>query len=221
MKHIIIFMGIPGSGKGTEAKKLAEEFGYVHISTGDLFRALALDPKADPNDLKLLEDMKAGRLVSDALVYKLAFQAIEHSLAEGHGVVLDGAIRSVEQAKAFEAFFEKKGLVGEVQVIELTLDDEMAYNRLTKRKICSECGAILPYSLDNEVRTVCQACGGKLVVRSDDSPEIARKRLEEQGNAMIKPIIAYYQTIGLWKAVDASKSIDEVHHEVVACLAEV
>lgn len=218
MKQIIILMGVPGCGKGTEAKKLAEVFGYRHISTGDLFRALATDPSADPADLQLLDDMKAGRLVLDALVYKLAFQAIQTSLSEGHGVVLDGAIRTVEQAKRFEQFFEEQGISEEVQVIELALDNETAFKRLTKRKICSGCGAILPYSPDNELRTVCESCGGALIVRSDDTPEIAEKRLREQGNDMIQPIIAYYQTIGTVLWVDASQSIDAVHTEVVSLL---
>ena len=73
MKHILIFLGPPGCGKGTQAKKIATKYNYGHISTGDLLRALANDPHGDAEDKKLLEEMKAGKLVSDDLIYKLAF----------------------------------------------------------------------------------------------------------------------------------------------------
>ena len=77
MKKIIILMGVPGSGKGTQARILKQKFNYGHISTGDLLRALDADPNGDPEDKKMLADMKAGKLVSDSLIYKLAFQEIE------------------------------------------------------------------------------------------------------------------------------------------------
>ena len=110
MKKVIILLGIPGSGKGTQAKLLVQKYGYGHISTGDLLRALQADAKADAKDKQMLADMKAGKLVADELIYKLAFAEMEKYLNAGNGVVLDGAIRSVEQAKAYQQFFADKAV---------------------------------------------------------------------------------------------------------------
>ncbi len=214
MHKIIILMGIPGSGKGTQARLLAERHGYAHISTGDLLRALDADPDADPQDKAMLEDMKAGRLVADTLIYKLAFGAIKEYIAAGKVVVLDGAIRSVDQAKAYQTFFEEEGLTEEVLVIEIALTDEIGRNRMTKRKVCSQCGNILPYSEENEKKTACEKCGGALKVRKDDNPETIEKRLKEQGNEKIQPILEYYKELGVMQTVDGSQQIPDVDDDV-------
>lgn len=213
-------MGVPGSGKGTQAKRLAARYGYAHISTGDLLRALAVDPNADPKDLELLEQMKAGNLVDSNLIYRLGFQAIENNVRDGKGVVLDGAIRSVEQAEAYQKFFEEKGLEQEVTVIEIALDDETSFNRLTKRKVCSACGQIIPYSQENEVKTVCDACGGQFTVREDDTADVITKRIKEQGNEKIQPILAYYKERDLLQQVDGTKEIEAVEEDIIRALHE-
>ena len=95
-------MGVPGSGKGTQARKLVQKYNYGHISTGDLLRALDNDENADKQDKQKLADMKAGKLVADDLIYKLAFAEMDKYLDAGQGVILDGAIRNVEQAKKYQ-----------------------------------------------------------------------------------------------------------------------
>ena len=207
-------MGVPGSGKGTQARRLAERYNYGHISTGDLLRALDLDSQADPEDKQKLADMKAGRLVADDLIYKLVFREIEKYVKSGTGVVLDGAIRNVEQAKKYQEFFIEKDLAVEVIVIELKLDDATSYLRLTKRKVCRVCGHIIPYSPENELKTLCEKCGGELYIRTDDNQETIKKRIEEQGNKAIQPILDYYRDLGLLISVDGSKEIEEVYIEV-------
>jgi len=207
-------MGVPGSGKGTQAKKLVEKYGYGHISTGDLLRALAKDKNANAEDKQKLEEMKAGGLVADDLIYKLAFKEIEKYLNDGKGVILDGAIRNVEQAKKYDEFFAKKNVNDEVVVIEVKLSDETSYNRLTKRKICPSCGFILPYSPENEKKLQCPDCGGELIMRQDDNPETIKKRIEEQGNTAIKPILDYYRDTGKLVSVDGEKGIEEVDEEI-------
>lgn len=219
MKKIIILMGVPGSGKGTQAKKIAERYGYGHISTGDLLRALGADLHADPEDKKMLAEMRAGKLVPDALIYKLAFKEIEKYLNNNQGVVLDGAIRNLEQAKKYQQFFIDKSLEKEEVVIEIALSDETSFKRLTKRKICSACGHIIPYSPENEKLFKCPQCQtGDLFVRSDDNPETAKKRIAEQGNTAIKPILDYYRALGLLVSVDGEPAIEEVDKEVRAVL---
>ena len=189
-------MGVPGSGKGTQAKKLAEKFGYTHISTGDLLRSLDKNPKADPEDKKKLEDMKTGNLVPDELIYKLSFAEIEKNFSQNKGVVLDGAIRNIEQAKAYQKFFEERKVTDELLVIEVRISDDTVLKRLEIR-------------LETE---------GKQ--RPDDDPEIMKKRIEEQGNVAIKPILDFYDGLGVLKMVDGELSIDEVEKQIAVALEQ-
>lgn len=214
MKKILIFIGPPGSGKGTQAKLLAKKFNYKHISTGDLLRALATDETATEKEKQALEEMKAGKLVSDWLVYNLAFKEIKKNLEANIGVVLDGAIRNLEQAKEYQKFFEENNWEQEVQAVEVALTDEQAFNRLTKRKICSQCGEIIPYLPTTKNLVSCPKCGGKLVVRQDDSEEIIKKRIEEQGNISSQPIVDYYKNLGLLKSIDGDQSIETVEQQI-------
>lgn len=214
MKKVVIFLGIPGSGKGTQARLLTQDYEYAHISTGDLLRALEQNPAADPNDLQKLADMRAGKLVSDDLIYKLAFTEISAQIALGYGVILDGAIRNVDQAQAYQKFLEQKGLQGEIAVIEIAVDDDTSIRRLTHRKVCESCGHILPYAPDNDAKTVCEACGGRLAVRTDDHIDTIKKRLHEQGNEALRPIADFYRERGLLHVVNGERGIEEVDVEV-------
>jgi len=214
MKKIIILLGVPGSGKGTQAKRLAEKYGYGHISTGDLLRALANDPGADPKDKQALEDMKSGKLVPDWLIYKLSFQAIEKQLSAGQGVVLDGAIRNLSQAEEYQKFFAEKNLESEVVAIEVVLEDEESFNRLTKRRVCAKCGEIIPWLPTTKDLQVCPKCSGELVIRKDDDEIVIRKRIVEQGNVALRPIAEYYEEIGVLEKVDGMGDIGEVEKEI-------
>ncbi len=207
-------MGVPGSGKGTQAKKIAQKYNYGHISTGDLLRALDADANGDLEDKQKLAEMKSGKLVSDELIYKLAFKEMDKYLDAGKGVVLDGAIRNIEQAKKYQEYFVNKNLQDEVVVLEIKLSDETSFNRLTKRKLCKSCGYIIPYSQENEKKITCEKCGGELYVRSDDNPETARKRVVEQGNSAIGPILDFYRALGTLVSVDGEPSIVDVEKEI-------
>lgn len=197
MKRIIILLGVPGSGKGTQAKKIAEKYGYAHISTGDLLRALEKDAQADAGDKQKLADMKTGKLVADDLIYKLAWRAIKQALGQGKGVVLDGAIRSVEQAKAYQKFFTEQGAANDVLVIEVHIDDATVMKRLQIR-----------------LETV-----GKQ--RVDDDPKIMQQRLAEQGNAALRPILDYYRHLGALQTVNGEPPIEEVEREIEGALSVV
>jgi adenylate kinase len=190
MKKIIILLGIPGSGKGTQAKMLCEAYGYGHISTGDLLRAIDADPTAAPAHKELLASMKAGKLVSDDFIYQIAFAAIERNLSEGKGVVLDGAIRTVAQAERYQSFFESCGYGNDVITIEIALDDETATARILGRAKNS---------------------GG---AREDDKPELITKRMQEQGNSAVAPIREYYREQGVLAVVDGSMDIEGVKEEI-------
>jgi len=213
MKEIIILLGVPGSGKGTEAKLLSERMGYVHVSTGDLLRELEQNSLALQEDKDKLEAMKKGELVSNDLIYKLAFNAIKKHIANNKGVILDGAIRTVEQAKAYKQFFLSEGIT-DILAIEITIDDETSLLRLTKRKVCSACGNIIRYSPDNHLIFNCPDCGGKLFIRADDSEEIIIKRIKEQGNEQLQPLINFYQSEGILKTIDGMNDIEWIYKKI-------
>ncbi len=212
MKKIIILFGPPGSGKGTQAKRIAESFGYRHISTGDLLRALSAAGTVDEQEQKALVAMQGGALVPDWLIYKLAFQAITESLQAGQGVVLDGAIRNTAQAEHYQEFFKQRGVAAEVVAIEIALPDELSLERLSTRRVCAACGEIVPLT-GPAAPASCPKCGGKLVARADDNQEVVRKRIELQGNQSLAPIRAFYQGQGTLKIINGNQSIAAVAEE--------
>lgn len=215
MKRILIFLGIPGSGKGTQARLLVERYGYTHISTGDLLRQLEKDPAADARDLELLRDMKEGKLVSNELVYKLVFAEIEKQYLAGNSIILDGAVRTVEQAQALQAFLDVHGMHEDIAAIEFHIDDELSFLRLSRRTMCAGCGDIRAYMPQSE-GTVCAKCGGEIVTREDDHPEVIEERIRQQGTQALRPILDYFREVGELITVDASGSVEEVDALVVA-----
>lgn len=219
MKKILIFIGPPGSGKGTQAKLLVDKFGYKHISTGDLLRNLANQSEIEPADKVALEEMKAGKLVPDWLIYRLAFDEIKKNLSKGNGVVLDGTIRNVEQAQEFKKYFTKNGWENEVQAVEVAMSDEEIFNRLTNRRLCVVCGEIIPYLPATKGLNICPKCGGELVNRQDDNPEVIKNRVKEQGNATLKPIVDFYEKLGVLSKVDGSQSIEKVTKDILAVIS--
>ncbi len=196
--QIIIMMGSPGSGKGTQAKKLGEILGYTQLSTGDLLRAILADPAADPKEKAEAEKSRQGILAADWLIYRLIFCEIERNLSEGRGVILDGAIRNLAQAQEFGRFFEEKNLWEKVKVVWIALSGEEALARLLKRQ----------------------------EARPDDDPEIMKKRFVEQGNQAQKPILDFFRNknVGAYNntpvlvEVDGRPSIDVVAEEILTVL---
>jgi adenylate kinase len=216
MKKIIILIGPPGSGKGTQAKMIAKNHGYSHISTGSLFRTLAVDQNTEKEIKSALQEMKEGALVPDWLVYRVSFKEIDGKMSQSNGVVLDGAIRTVSQAENFQQFFHERGWGDEVQAIEVAINDDVSFERLATRRVCEKCGEITGASAIDK----CQKCGGELVLRKDDSNGIIKKRIEDQGNNALRPILDYYEKLGILKRVDGSNSIDKVAEDLESILCE-
>lgn len=211
MRKIIIVIGPPGSGKGTQAKKIAQKYGYGHISTGDLLRALATQSNLTADEAEALEKMKTGQLVPDVLIYRLAFAEIEKYFNQGSGVVLDGAIRSVEQAERYQDFFDKKDYTNEVQVLDVMLSDEEAFNRLANRRMCGKCSEIIPASF---VGNSCPKCGSELTKRTDDKAGTIRQRIESQGNKALAPIRAWYNERKIINEINGTQTIEAVERDI-------
>lgn len=188
MKQIIILLGIPGSGKGTQAKKICDRYDYEHISTGDLLRNLDQDLISQEVYEEIKSYMNAGKVVPDKYIYKLAFPEIQQAMEEKNGVVLDGAIRTKKQAQKYQQFFRSQNLQEEVLAIEIELDQGEAIDRLIKRAQDSD--------------------------REDDNKETIRQRMEEQGPQALQPVLDFYQQRGLLQSVDGSGTISEVESEI-------
>ncbi len=218
MKKIIIFLGPPGSGKGTQAELLSEKFNYWHISTGELLRNL-LENKNQytQEEAKEAQKIEKGEMVEDWLIYKLIFDAITKELKAERGVVLDGAVRRVSQAQKFLDFLKEKNMLAEAAVVWLRLTEEESWRRLSYRRVCSVCGLNIPYTEETKDWTSCPKCGGVLKKRFDDkSEDLFKRRIAEQGEHALIPIAEEFKKVdpGLIKEIDGMASIEKVFEEV-------
>jgi adenylate kinase len=211
---IVILLGAPGSGKGTQSQILASKFGFSHLATGDIFRAEVsrgtdLGKKADGY-------MKAGKLVPDAIVIEMVAGKIE----SGGKYLLDGFPRTVEQAQGLDQILKRSGASVDL-VVSLTLPVAEAIKRMTSRRICKSCATVYnTLTSPTKAEGVCDKCGGLVVQRQDDSEATAKKRLmvfEDQ----TQPLVAYYKGEQLLKEVDANRAPQAVAAALSAVIESV
>ncbi len=196
----LIFLGPPGAGKGTLAGLVSEEHGIPQISTGDLFREAVRNGTELGRKAKAIMDR--GELVPDSLTVDLVKERLSRPDAR-KGFILDGFPRTVPQADALQA------LAPIDRVINFLAEDDIVIRRLSGRRVCRNCGAI--YHVENippKVEGVCDRCGGKLYIRSDDQIDAIRRRLEVY-RVQTEPLIQYYRQRG--KLVDIDSSADPAH----------
>ena len=192
----LIILGKPSSGKGTQAKLLAEKLNLKHISTGDLLRE-ELKLKT-PLAKKVESYMKAGSLVPDSWILEL----IKNNLPEDN-YILDGFPRSLSQAESL-AKITKINLV-----LDLFCEDDLIIKRTITRRICPNCGAIYGLTLIPKVKDICDKCGSSLYQRPDDNEKTIKNRLQVYNNDT-SPLIDYYKKRNIYSKVDGSLSIKEV-----------
>ncbi|MEZ5358971.1 MAG: adenylate kinase [Candidatus Zixiibacteriota bacterium] len=185
----LIFLGAPGSGKGTQAVRLAEKIKVLHLSTGDLLRAAVkngteLGKKAEGF-------MKAGELVPDSIIIGL----IEEKQSSGelsNGFILDGFPRTIPQAEALDDMFKRVGTKIDNAVL-LDVDDQEIINRLSGRMYCAGCQAGYNYPANMPKKEgICDKCGGELMRRPDDMPDVVKNRLDVY-KKQTQPIEDYYR----------------------------
>jgi adenylate kinase len=203
----LIFIGAPGSGKGTQASRLVSERSFKHISTGDLLRAEIA--KQSALGLEVKKVMDAGELVSDNLVIRLLQANID---LESSQYIFDGYPRNIAQAQTLD----KEVLRGASSTaVYFEMDIEKLVERLTNRRTCKDCGAI--YNLISKkpkITGVCDQCGGAgLVQRADDKEEVIKNRLQVFQDT-VSPVLKYYQDLGRLMKVDAEKSENEIFDQI-------
>jgi adenylate kinase len=203
----IVMLGAPGSGKGTQAKRLEADFGLLQISTGDLLRSAVAAGTA--LGLRAKAAMDAGELVSDEIVLGLIKERVATPEA-ARGFVLDGYPRNLGQARDLEAVLRELGQAIDRAVL-MDVDFDILMKRLTGRRTCSLTGKLLNiYFSPQEELDACTKAGGELLQRADDNEETIRNRLQvyERETA---PLIDHYRGLGLLAEVDAEGSMDEVY----------
>jgi len=203
---ILILLGAPGAGKGTQAEKLVEEYGLQHLSTGDLLRSAV----SDNTELGRLAKryMDQGQLVPDDVILGIIRGYLkEHA---GEGVLFDGFPRTVVQAEGLDGILN--GV--EARTISLVVDDQRVIERLSARRSCRACGRVYNPALGiNPASPDRCACGGEIYQRDDDKEETIRNRLKTY-HAQTEPIIDFYSKKGLVRKIDGTGSMKEVEEEI-------
>jgi adenylate kinase len=214
LKRVFIFLGPPGAGKGTQAKRLAKQCGVPHLSTGDMMREAVARGTEFGRIVGPI--MQSGQLVSDDLVMRMVEERLKREDCSA-GCLFDGFPRTLPQAEGLDKILERGGF-GKPVVVDLAVSDDKLIRRLTGRRTCSVDGAIYNvYDAPPKVDGVCDYDGGKLVQRPDDTAEVVRQRLAAY-HKQTSPLTDYYRRQGVLREVDASQGVEEVSRALEAVM---
>ncbi|MFH1715059.1 MAG: adenylate kinase [Elusimicrobiota bacterium] len=207
----IIFLGPPGSGKGTQAKKLSAEANLKHISTGDLLRAEVAS--ASELGKKIKAKIEKGELVPDQMVDNL----MEKNIKPVEGYILDGYPRTIAQAEFIEKHL--KNIKAKMDfVVYFSLTEEEIVSRLCGRRKCGKCGKDTNVAgLTGSEANICKHCGKSLEKRSDDREDIIRNRIKVY-KAQTEPLLQYYKQKGNLIEIDGSQSIDNTYKALLKAI---
>lgn len=210
----IVLLGAAGAGKGTQAARLVDALGLTHISTGDIFRKNVSE--STPLGLEAKRYMDAGQLVPDAVVIDMVKDRLSQPDCAG-GFMLDGFPRTLPQAEALDAALASMGATLDA-VVAIEVPRDVLMGRLTARRQCRVCGKI--YNVMGEMPAtegVCDACGGEVYQRDDDTVAAATKRLDDY-DAVTSQLVPYYESRGLLKTIDGDRAVDAVFSDVLMAL---
>lgn len=211
---LVVFIGGPGSGKGTQAKLLADELPLVCVSMGGILRESIVD--GSKYGTSYADSLLKGSLVPDETVIPLFEVWFEKalSLESSSGIIVDGFPRTLTQAKYLDGLLEKKNLELKA-IIHLELDDDTLYKRNVGRRSCSCCGKDFNMFFDPPRRDEwCDLCGSKLIQRDDSSVLAIRNRISEYRSKTI-PVISHYEGKGSMLAIDGGKAKKDIHERIV------
>lgn len=206
---IVLLLGKPGSGKGTQAKRLCDALGYYYFSTGDFSRSLAKREK------RIADIMNSGGLIPEEEMTNYVSKFLEEKILETKDMVLDGFPRFVSQYKFFKDWLKGRGLDVDL-VISLDITDEESITRISSRRMDKNTGKI--YNLATEPPPA-SVKSEDLVQRSDDTPEIIKNRLKVY-MANTQPMIDYIEKEGRLVHVDGARSVEVIQSELVKIIKE-
>lgn len=210
----LIFLGPPGTGKGTQARRLSDQHGWYALSSGDVLRA-EIQAESDVGKLAA-QYVQEGALVPDEVVTDVILNGLKR-IDRARGFILDGFPRTVPQAESLEACLGKWGL-GIDAAIDFQLADEVIIERIVSRRVCKNCSATYNVRFNpSRQEGLCDRCGGQVVQRNDDREDVVKKRLETY-RAQTAPLIDYYNQQRILHSVDAKVGIQEVAEHVARIL---
>lgn len=205
----IVFIGPPGSGKGTQAARIAERISIPHISTGDILRAAVKAQSALGR--AVADTLAAGALVSDEAVTELVRERLQAADTQ-RGFILDGFPRTEAQARSLDTMRPPESL----RVVLINVADDAIVRRLSSRRVCDACAITQSVAPGNGAeREMCPYCGGNLVRRPDDQPETIRRRLTTYA-AVASPIVAFYRARAGFAAIDGLRHADAITADILA-----
>lgn len=212
---IMILLGAPGSGKGTQAKFLAGKYGFRHLATGDIFRSEIAAKSA--LGLKAQEYVKSGKLVPDRVVTEMVAGKIEF---DGGHYLLDGFPRTLQQAHALADFLGSHKAAIDL-VLYLDLAQAEVLKRLGSRRVCLACGeAYNAITRPPAAEGKCDKCGGQVIQREDDTEATIKKRLMVFED-LTHPLVAYYKGEGIFHDADGAQSPEQVTAALCAVIDKV
>jgi adenylate kinase len=215
---IFVLYGPPGSGKGTQSQLLVHDYGFKHISTGELLRG-EIKSKSELGE-KISKTINSGAFVSDDVVIKLIEQEVDKS-ANGR-MIFDGFPRTINQALAFDNLLSVRQLKIDV-VVNFEIDFDKLVERIAGRYTCASCGAVYHKVYQpTKGEGICDRCGGhEFIVRSDDQPEVVKSRVQVYQNET-EAVRKYYESTGqVLVSIDASDSPEAVNQSLMNKLAQV
>lgn len=203
----LVFLGLPGAGKGTQASMVCQRFAIPHISTGDMLRAAIAN--GTETGLKAKVFMDKGQLVPDEVLIEMVRERLNEKDCE-KGFLLDGFPRTVDQAEALQS------IAAPDVVVNVDVADEKLLDRLTGRRVCEKCGESFHVAKIGDAKT-CSHCGGMLIQRDDDKPATIRNRLDVY-HRQTAPLIDYYRGKGTLRTVDGDQTPEKVFEAILVVL---
>lgn len=207
----LILLGPPGAGKGTQAKRVIEEFDIPHISTGDIFRKNIKEKTELGQKVEGL--LAEGKLVPDELTIEIVWDRLDQEDCK-NGFLLDGFPRTIPQAEALDEGLAKRGLKLD-RVLNIDVDKDSLVKRLSGRRVCPNCGA--SYHIDNnppKVEGICDVCQTPIIQREDDKEQTVLDRIKVY-DSQTKPLVDFYNKQDLVFTVDGTLPIDEITSKLV------
>jgi len=214
---VIIFLGKPGSGKGTQAELLGEKLGLDYVGSGDLLRERALKEDFTGRKTKIVTD--TGGLIPTPFIFKLWLDKFEElkNRKKLKGFVIDGSPRKILEAYLIDEALEWYEWDKNVKIMLIDISNKEAIWRLVKRRICKKCNRLIPWVGEFKKIKVCDKCGGELIARPDDAPEAINNRLNFYDQRVVKAV-EYYEKQNRLVKINGEQSIENVFKDILKAI---